>query len=192
MKFRIHKVSPEFVKALEARGYKNVPPEDLVKMRIHKVSPEEMDQLKTLGFGGMSIDQLVKFRIHKVTPEYIRSMKDVGFTAVSEEQLVRMRIHKVDALFIRHAREDGLTVQTPGEAVDLAIHGPPETLGAYVRPCVESATHHARARTTLYGDRCSPPFRDVTVGQLLTRLAASLPDHQALVYSDSPPALDLS
>ena len=30
----------------------------------------------------------------------------------------------------------------------------------------------------------SPPFRDVTVGQLLTRLAESLPDHEALVYSD--------
>lgn len=30
----------------------------------------------------------------------------------------------------------------------------------------------------------SPPFRDVTVGQLLTRLAAALPDHPALVYGD--------
>ena len=30
----------------------------------------------------------------------------------------------------------------------------------------------------------APPFRDVTVGQLLTRLAASLPDHRALVYAD--------
>ena len=29
-----------------------------------------------------------------------------------------------------------------------------------------------------------PPFRDVTVGQLLTQLAASLPDNEALVYSD--------
>ena len=28
------------------------------------------------------------------------------------------------------------------------------------------------------------PFRDVTVGQLLTRLAETLPDHPALVYSD--------
>ena len=54
IRFRIHKVTPEFVKAIEARGYKNVPAEDLVKMRIHKVSPEEMDQLKALGFGGMA------------------------------------------------------------------------------------------------------------------------------------------
>ncbi len=29
-----------------------------------------------------------------------------------------------------------------------------------------------------------PPYRDVTVGQLLTRLADSLPDHDAVVYSD--------
>jgi hypothetical protein len=82
IRFRIHKVTPEFIKAIEARGYKNVPAEDLVKMRIHKVSPEEMDQLKALGFGGMGIDDLVKFRIHRVTPEFIKSMKDLGFVTI--------------------------------------------------------------------------------------------------------------
>ena len=29
-----------------------------------------------------------------------------------------------------------------------------------------------------------PPFRDVTVGRLLSQLADSLPGHEALVYSD--------
>jgi hypothetical protein len=58
-------VTPEFIRALESRGYKNIAPEDLVKMRIHKVTPEEMDQLKALGFGSMGVDQLVKFRITK-------------------------------------------------------------------------------------------------------------------------------
>ena len=32
----------------------------------------------------------------------------------------------------------------------------------------------------------APPFRDVTVGDLLTRLARGLPDHEALVYGDGP------
>jgi len=32
----------------------------------------------------------------------------------------------------------------------------------------------------------SPPYRDVTVGELLTRLAASLPTHDALVYEGQP------
>src|SRR3954463_9378866 len=31
-----------------------------------------------------------------------------------------------------------------------------------------------------------PPFRDVTVGDLLTRLAGALPDREALVYRDGP------
>ena len=31
-----------------------------------------------------------------------------------------------------------------------------------------------------------PPFRDVTVGELLTRLSQALPDHEALVYADGP------
>src|SRR5215467_894237 len=29
-----------------------------------------------------------------------------------------------------------------------------------------------------------PPYRDLTVGALLTRLAEALPDHEALVYAD--------
>ena len=32
----------------------------------------------------------------------------------------------------------------------------------------------------------SPPYRDVTVGELLTRLAAALPAHEALVYEGQP------
>src|SRR5438874_8626252 len=31
-----------------------------------------------------------------------------------------------------------------------------------------------------------PPYRDLTVGELLTRLARALPDHDALVYSERP------
>ena len=31
-----------------------------------------------------------------------------------------------------------------------------------------------------------PPYRDVTVGDLLTRLARALPDREALVYTAGP------
>ncbi|MFN0121440.1 MAG: AMP-binding protein [Blastocatellia bacterium] len=33
-------------------------------------------------------------------------------------------------------------------------------------------------------ENLNPPFRDVTVGALLTRLARAIPDHEALVYKD--------
>ena len=32
----------------------------------------------------------------------------------------------------------------------------------------------------------SPPYRDLTVGQLLTRLASALPEREALVYAGGP------
>jgi fatty-acyl-CoA synthase len=35
-------------------------------------------------------------------------------------------------------------------------------------------------------DAHDPPYRDVTVGELLTRLAAALPEHDALVYDGQP------
>ena len=52
VRFRIHRVTPEFVTALAERGYRNVDAEDLVKMRIHNVSVSEIDEYKTLGYGG--------------------------------------------------------------------------------------------------------------------------------------------
>ena len=42
----------------------------------------------------------------------------------------------------------------------------------------------ANAGTPLYFGGMSPPFRDVTVGRLLTQLAAALPSREALVYAD--------
>jgi fatty-acyl-CoA synthase len=35
-------------------------------------------------------------------------------------------------------------------------------------------------------DACYPPYRDLTVGELLTRLASALPEHDALVYEGQP------
>ena len=35
-------------------------------------------------------------------------------------------------------------------------------------------------------DMCPPPYRDVTVGYLLSRLSEALPDHEALVYAERP------
>ena len=35
-------------------------------------------------------------------------------------------------------------------------------------------------------DTPPPPYRDVTLGDLLSRLAAALPDHEALVYRERP------
>src|SRR5436190_1879927 len=43
--------------------------------------------------------------------------------------------------------------------------------------------HNPAAMTLL---QTAPPFRDVTVGDLLSRLAVALPDREALVYGDGP------
>src|SRR4051812_21036203 len=44
----------------------------------------------------------------------------------------------------------------------------------------------AQSPPSMTNPQAFPPYRDVTVGDLLTRLAGALPDREALVYRDGP------
>jgi hypothetical protein len=60
---RIHGVSPEFVRELQALGYNRVPVEELVSMRIHGVTIDYAKKMKA-GYGGVTVDELVNMKIH--------------------------------------------------------------------------------------------------------------------------------
>ena len=62
--FRIHGVTPDFVREVNALGYRDVAAADLVAMRIHGVSPRWMRTQLAQGGARPGIDELVQRRIH--------------------------------------------------------------------------------------------------------------------------------
>jgi len=92
VKFKIHGVKPELVRAYTQLGYTTLDSGDLVTMQIHGVSPEFITELAGLGYRGVPTDQLVKLRIHGVTPEFILGLKAEGIALPSADQLVRLRL----------------------------------------------------------------------------------------------------
>jgi beta-lactamase regulating signal transducer with metallopeptidase domain len=148
--FKIHDVTPAFVREMEAVGLRHPTPDELVTMRIHDVSPEFVNKLKAGGFSGLSIDQLVSFKIHGVdparlaeiqklwgklspdqvvtlqihdiTPEYASQMKGLGMGEPKFDELVSMKIHDVTPEFARNLKAIGLNLNLD-QLVSFKIHG---------------------------------------------------------------------
>ena len=59
---------------MQAAGYTGLSTEDLVRFRIHKVTPEFIKAMADLGYKAMDREQLVRFRIHRVTPEFVNAL----------------------------------------------------------------------------------------------------------------------
>lgn len=102
--FRIHGVTPQFVRELNALEYSKLTAEQLVTFRIHGVTSDLVRELRDLGYTAVPSEQLVAMRIHGVTPRFIRELKDAGYQKVPVEKLIEMRIHGIDAEFLRRAK----------------------------------------------------------------------------------------
>ena len=100
-------VSTDFIRSLQAEGYRGLSGEKYVAMRIFKVTPELIRELRSLGFDKIDADELVATRIHKVTPDYIRSMRAAGYTTLSLDNLVASRIHKATPEFLSEMKSLG-------------------------------------------------------------------------------------
>ncbi len=119
---RRHGVTPEFLGALAALGYKQASVNDLVSLKIHGATPEYISEMTAL-LGKQSLDELVALRIHGVTPEFVRRFHEAGYPRISADEAVSLRIHGVDP----DAAAQWATVlgRRPGldEIVSATIHG---------------------------------------------------------------------
>ncbi|RKN05299.1 hypothetical protein D7035_21480 [Aquimarina sp. AD1] len=63
MSFKIHNVTPEFIKTFEDIGYKNITADQAQSLRIHGVTPEFVKSLKEQD-NDVSLDQAIRIKIH--------------------------------------------------------------------------------------------------------------------------------
>jgi len=88
-RMRDHGVTPEFVVALRAAGYR-FDPDEIVRMRDHGVSGAYVGELRQLGYADIAAEEIVRLRTHGVTTDFIRRANEGG-TRRAPEELVRLR-----------------------------------------------------------------------------------------------------
>lgn len=121
IRLRDHGVTPQFVKAIQASGLKDLPEEQMVRLRDHGVTPDYIQQLSQFGIKDLPAESLVHLRDHGVTPEFIASIRKSGYNATPEE-LSRLRDHGVSPDFIAEIKSAGLNA-SPEELSKLRDHG---------------------------------------------------------------------
>jgi len=72
-------------------GFEDKDFEGLVKFRIFKVTPEFLSQLKAEGFANVTSEEVVKCRIFNIDADFIRKAKTED-PNVTIEDLVQMKI----------------------------------------------------------------------------------------------------
>jgi bla regulator protein blaR1 len=119
--FRVHGVTPEFVRSIAALGYDRADPDDLVALKIHGVTPEYISEMNAV-FGKTPLEEHVSFKIHGVTSEEVRRLNALNLGKLSPDDVVSMKIHGVDAAYVDRLRAGGWNVSAE-DAVSARIHG---------------------------------------------------------------------
>jgi beta-lactamase regulating signal transducer with metallopeptidase domain len=119
--FRIHGITPEFIRQLEALGYDKASPDDLLALRIHGATPDYISKMSAVS-GKLPLAKYVAFRIHGVTPESAKDLEAL-FGKLSVDEILAMRIHGVHASFVKAFRDAGYGTLSADQAVSLRIHG---------------------------------------------------------------------
>jgi len=117
-----HGVSMEYVKGMNALGYKPDTLTQLVKMRDHGVDPDYVRELSSAGLKSLSAEEIVKMRDHGVDPQFIHGLAEHGIKGLSGQELARLRDHGVDPTFIAAFQKMDSTLG-PNDFVRLRDHG---------------------------------------------------------------------
>ncbi len=91
--FKVHGVSPAYVRDLEASGLRGLSPDQLTTAAVHGVNARYVRSLAAVGYPNLSYKNVINMRIHDVTPEFVRSVQRRGAGNPSASQLIQMRIH---------------------------------------------------------------------------------------------------
>ena len=94
--FKVHGVSPAYVRDLEASGLRGLSASQLTTAAIHGVNGRYIRSLAAVGYPRLSFNDAINMRIHGVTPEFVRSLQRRGIRNPSAREVVRLRLSGVD------------------------------------------------------------------------------------------------
>jgi beta-lactamase regulating signal transducer with metallopeptidase domain len=175
--FKIHGVTPEYIRRLRAAGMANLAPDQLVAFRIHGVTADYAAQMKALKFGEISVDQLVAMRIHGVTPEYGNDIRLLGIDGMTADHLIAFRIHRVEAGQVREMQSLGLGTPTADQVVALRIHDvTPEFVRSLKAAGVKNLTFDKAIAARIHGGTASSVVEAIRneIKRVITDMVAQL------------------
>lgn len=121
--FRIHGVTPEFVRDVRSWDIGEVDEDDLVAFRIHGVNREFVGQIAEWNLGEIGTDDLIAFRIHGVSRDFANEVRGWGLGEADGDDLVALRIHGVSGEFVASMRDAGVPPADLDQAIAFRIHG---------------------------------------------------------------------
>jgi beta-lactamase regulating signal transducer with metallopeptidase domain len=115
-----HGVTPEFARAIQASGYRDVSFSDLVTLRDHGIDPAYVQGLSATGYALRFPFRVVEFHEHGITPEWLRGVVEAGYKNAAPDQLIAMHEHGIDAESLRKTGNQRLS---PEELISLQARG---------------------------------------------------------------------
>jgi DUF971 family protein len=125
---------PAYLRALAARGWRDVPDDDLFVLAAADVTSADLRTYERLGYGGMSLDELVRMTTHGADAEFAQGIHDAGYPRLTTGGLVRMRDHGVDPEYIAALGRAGYRNLDADAVVRARDHGvDPEYLARFAQ-----------------------------------------------------------
>ena len=152
VRFKVHGVTPEFVKAMKAGGYRDLSGDDLVRFKVHGVEPEFVQELGDLGYDRPSPDDLVRLKVHGVEPQYIRELLTIASPKPSMDDVIRLHVHGVEATYARDFRSAGFDDLAADDLVRLKVHGVTPALAKRAKSRYRDVTVDDLIRLKLHGE----------------------------------------
>ncbi|WP_310468302.1 M56 family metallopeptidase [Sphingomonas sp.] len=105
-----------------APSLRSVTTEQLTSFRVHGVTPGYIRELHGLGISGLTADQLTNAAVHEVSVSYARGIAAAGLRRTTLADLVQMRIFDVSPSYAARLRRSRGNL-SPSELIQAKIHG---------------------------------------------------------------------